>query len=93
MLPRAVPRRTPQAVLVTPTLHKSQVRQAEMEGEYLEAKRQLARTREKNMQVGGGVGGGARLRGRLRSGKVGHSMFSASGALQARAKVSCAERP
>lgn len=28
-----------------------QVRQAEMEGEYLEAKRQLLRTREKNLQV------------------------------------------
>ena len=31
------------------------VRHAEMEGDYLEAKRQLARTREKNMQVCGAV--------------------------------------
>ncbi len=31
-----------------------QVRQAEMEGEYLEAKRQLLRTREKNLQASAG---------------------------------------
>lgn len=40
-----------------PAARRPQVRQAEMESEYLEAKRQLLRTREKNLQVGGWVAG------------------------------------
>lgn len=47
---------SPHRTVVVPPRYRLylQVRQAEMEGEYLEARRQLARTREKNMQVGGG---------------------------------------